>query len=75
MKKMFSILLVMGLLLTGCNSSIKVETDTAVEVSKPVYVMAGIVDANEKAQITSKLSAKVSGISVEVGSAVKKAIP
>ncbi|MCO5384735.1 efflux RND transporter periplasmic adaptor subunit [Desulfosporosinus sp.] len=72
MKKMFSILLVMGLLLTGCNSSIKVETDTAVEVSKPVYVMAGIVDANEKAQITSKLSAKVSGISVEVGSAVKK---
>ncbi len=73
MKRMVSILLVMGLLLTGCNSSTqKVETDTAVEVSKPVYVMAGIVDANEKAQITSKLSAKVSDISVEVGSAVKK---
>ncbi|SHI08840.1 HlyD family secretion protein [Desulfosporosinus lacus] len=73
MKRMVSILLVMGLLLTGCNSSTqKVETDTTVEVSKPVYVMAGIVDANEKAQITSKLSAKVSDISVEVGSAVKK---
>ncbi|MCO1600757.1 HlyD family secretion protein [Desulfosporosinus nitroreducens] len=73
MKRVVGILLIMSVLLTGCNStSQKIETDTAVEVSKPVFVMAGIVDANEKAQINSKLSAKVSDISVEVGSVVKK---
>ncbi|MCB8816869.1 HlyD family secretion protein [Desulfosporosinus shakirovi] len=73
MKRVVGILLIISVLLTGCNStSQKVETDTAVEVIKPVFVMAGIVDANEKAQITSKLSAKVSDISVEAGSVVKK---
>lgn len=73
MKRVVGILLVMSVLLTGCNStSQKVETDAVVEVSKPVFVMAGIIDANEKAQITTKLSAKVADSFVEVGSVVKK---
>lgn len=73
MKRVIGTLLMMSVLLTGCNSpSPKVETDTVAEVSKPIFVMAGIIDANEKAQITSKLSAKVADISVEVGTAVQK---
>ena len=73
MKRAVGILLMMSVLLTGCSgSSPKAETDAVAEVSKPVFVMAGIIDANEKAQITSKLSAKVAGISVEVGSVVQK---
>ncbi|SDI37150.1 HlyD family secretion protein [Desulfosporosinus hippei] len=73
MKRVFSILLVMSVLLTGCNStSPKVETDSVAEASKPVFVMAGIIDANEKTQITSKLSAKVLESPVEVGTVVQK---
>lgn len=73
MKRLIGILLVMSVLLTGCNSTKQdVEADTTVQVSKPVFMMAGIIDANEKAQITTKISAKVAAISVEVGTAVKK---
>ncbi|GAB6153901.1 hypothetical protein JCM17380_26510 [Desulfosporosinus burensis] len=73
MKRMVVILLVMGVALTGCNNvSQKIEADNVVQVSKPVFVMAGIIDANEKAQITTKLSAKVAEIPVEVGAEVKK---
>jgi len=73
MKRVVGILLIMSVLLTGCNdTNQKVEIEPTVEVTKPVYIMAGIIDANEKAQITTKISAKVADISVEVGSVVKK---
>lgn len=73
MKRVISVLLMFSVLVTGCNSaSPQVEADAAIEVSKPVFVMAGIIDTNEKAQITSKLSAKVAEITVEVGTVVKE---
>lgn len=73
MKRVVGSLLLMSVLLTGCNSTTQnVETNPVVEASKPVYIMAGVIDANEKALITSKISAKVADISVEVGSKVKK---
>lgn len=73
MKRVISVLLMFSVLVTGCNSaSLQVEADAAIEVSKPVFVMAGIIDTNEKAQITSKLSAKVAEITVEVGTVVKE---
>ncbi|AET66493.1 RND family efflux transporter, MFP subunit [Desulfosporosinus orientis DSM 765] len=73
MKRVAGLLLVMSVLLTGCNSSApKAEGDATVQVNKPVYVMAGIIDANEKAQITTKLAGKVADISVDVGSTVQK---
>lgn len=73
MKRVVGILLVMSVLLTGCNSpNEKIEAKTTVQASKPVFVMAGIIDANEKARLTTKLSAKVADVLVEAGSAVKK---
>lgn len=74
MKKIVVILLTMVVGLTGCGSIGQVEKQVSnyVQDSKPVFVMAGIIDANDKAVITTKISAKVSDISVDVGSAVKK---
>lgn len=74
MKRIALIILAVVVVLTGCSAAEPKDkqTSTAVQVSKPVFVMAGIIDANEKAGITTKISAKISAISVDVGSVVKK---
>ena len=74
MKKVMLIILAMVVVLTGCSAAGQQDkkAGTNVQTSKPVFVMAGIIDANEKAQITTKISAKVASITVDVGSAVKK---
>lgn len=74
MKKVMFIILAMVVLLTGCSAADQTDKQVSpvVQASKPVFVMAGIIDANEKAQITTKIPAKVASISVGVGSAVKK---
>lgn len=73
MKRVAGFLLVLSVLLTGCNSpKATIEGDTTAQVNKPVYVMAGIIDANEKSQITTKLAGKVADIAVDVGSTVQK---
>ncbi|MHB8077604.1 HlyD family secretion protein [Desulfosporosinus fructosivorans] len=74
MKRAMLISLAMVMVLTGCSASAQKEeqASTEVQASKQVYVMAGIIDANEKAEITTKISAKITGISVDVGTVVKK---
>lgn len=74
MKRVLLIILAMVVVLTGCSAKEQkdIQTGTDVQASKPVFVMAGIIDASEKAGITTKISAKISDISVDVGSVVKK---
>lgn len=79
MKRVMLIILAMVVVLTGCSAtdqkSEQASTDTQVSKPKPVFVMAGIIDANEKAEITSKISARITDISVDVGTVVKKGDP
>jgi HlyD family secretion protein len=74
MKRLFLIVLTMGVVLTGCGTAGQPDqkANTNVQESKPVLVMAGIIDANEKAVITTKIPAKVADIPVDVGTVVKK---
>jgi len=74
MKRVMLIILAMVVVLNGCSAADQKDkqTSTNVQASKPVFVMAGIIDANERAQITTKIPAKIVSISVDVGSAVKK---
>ena len=73
MKKIAVIILTMVVGLTGCGAATQTETkaNVSVQESEPVFIMAGIIDANDKAVITTKISAKVAAISVDVGTAVK----
>ncbi|EGW38590.1 efflux RND transporter periplasmic adaptor subunit [Desulfosporosinus sp. OT] len=77
MKRIAVIILTMVVGLTGCSTAGQTEAQATanVQASKPVFVMAGIIDANEKAVITTKIPAKVTTIPIEVGSAVKKGDP
>lgn len=76
MKRIVPVILVMVIVLTGCGASgqtdINLSSSSNVQASSPIFVMAGIIDANDKAGITSKLSAKVASINAEVGTVVKK---
>lgn len=79
MRRAMLIILAMVVVLTGCSAadqkSEQASTDIQVSKPKPVFVMAGIIDANDKAEITTKISAKITDISVDVGSVVKKGDP
>lgn len=74
MKRVMLIILAMVVVLTGCSAADQndKQASTDVQASKPVFVMAGIIDANEKAGITTKIPAKVASISIDVGAVVKK---
>ena len=74
MKRIIVIILAMVVGLTGCSTADQTDkvASSNSQASKPAFVMAGIIDANEKATITSKISAKVADISVDVGSVVRK---
>ena len=64
----------MVMVLTGCSTADQKDdtASTVLQASKPVFIMAGIIDANEKAQIMTKIAARVASISVDVGSGVNK---
>ena len=71
-------------LLSGCGAAKQdLVKSTAAGVAKAVtvknraivYLMAGKIDAIEKAEVTSKINARVTAINVDVGSAVKKDDP
>lgn len=73
------ILLVVGtgiFVLRGCGNNKNVQTSAIpaadIHNKQTVYLMAGKIEANEKADITSKITAKVAVIKVDVGSFVQK---
>ncbi len=79
MKRVTALLLSTILLLSGCNAAKDSSTlkDEAKETSKPqeVYIMAGKIEAGEKADLTTKITAKVSKVAVDVGAKVQKGDP
>jgi multidrug efflux pump subunit AcrA (membrane-fusion protein) len=79
MKKTILLSLIAAILLTGCGSTNSANTNKTVQATKTIvqassngYIMAGKIAANEEANVTSKISAKVSEISVDVGSKVNQ---
>jgi len=79
MKKTTLVCLVVAMFLSGCSSttgtSINSNLQTAEEtqqVDKTQYIMAGKVAANDEANIASKISARVSEISFDIGSHVNQ---
>lgn len=79
MRRIIPLFLATAILLAGCGSTSPQDSmkDAAANAksSKSIFVMAGKIDASEKADITSKIAAKVSEITVDVGSVVKKGDP
>ena len=74
MKKIVLSILAAIIVLTGCGTTDQTDkkVSTEAQASNPVFIMAGIIDAKEKAQITGKISAKVAEVQVDVGSVVQK---
>lgn len=75
MKKTISLLLLGALILSGCSTKdAQSHTEQAVSVqeSRPVFIMAGKVDAVEKVDIASKNSGRIAELKVDVGSIVNK---
>jgi len=76
MKKIAPIFLIILLFLSGCNMdrATKGVKQTAAEAApkKPIYLMAGTVEANQKTDVTSKVTAKVAEVVVEIGTEVDK---
>ncbi|ALB44743.1 efflux RND transporter periplasmic adaptor subunit [Clostridium beijerinckii] len=77
MKKTMLVCLVVALMLSGCgstnngNKSNNSKTaETTAEQAKNKYIMAGKIEANDQANIASKISARVSEVLVDVGSKV-----
>ena len=78
MKKTTLICLVVALFLTGCSSTggtsitnSMQKTEDTQQGTRNQYIMAGKIEANDEANLASKISAKVSEISVDIGSSVK----
>ncbi|AJH01144.1 efflux RND transporter periplasmic adaptor subunit [Clostridium beijerinckii] len=77
MKKTMLVCLVVALMLSGCGSTNNGNTsnnsktaETTTEQAKNKYIMAGKIEANDQANIASKISARVSEVLVDVGSKV-----
>ncbi|WP_425806438.1 efflux RND transporter periplasmic adaptor subunit [Desulfitobacterium sp. Sab5] len=77
MRRFVFIMLAAALVLTGCGTTGQQaeKASTGVPKDKPAFIMAGIIDANDKAQITTKIPAKVASISVDIGAVVKQGDP
>jgi HlyD family secretion protein len=79
MKRIIPIGLLIILLFSGCGQSDKPSAADAssqpAATSQEVYIMAGKIDAKDQAAVTTKISAKVAQILVDVGSPVKQGEP
>jgi HlyD family secretion protein len=79
MKRIIPIVLLTILLFSGCGQSDKpMTTDISSQsdsYSQEVYIMAGKIDAKNQAAVTTKISARVARIFVDVGSQVKQGEP
>jgi len=79
MKRIIPLVLLTILLFSGCGqsgqpSAADVSSQSASPVQE-VYIMAGKIDARDQAAVTTKISAKVAQILVDVGSQVKQGEP
>ena len=79
MKKTTLVCLFVAMMLSGCSSTTGTnmnnnlqETEATQQVDKTQYIMAGKVAASDEANIASKISARVSEISVDIGSNVNQ---
>jgi multidrug resistance efflux pump len=74
MRKFVLSILAAIIVLTGCGTADQTDKKVTADnqASNPVFIMAGTIDANEKAQINTKISAKVADIKVDVGTVVQK---
>jgi len=79
MKKTTLICLLLSMILSGCSSTTGTsinnnlqKTESTSESTKNQYIMAGKIAANDEANIASKISARVSEISVDIGSKVNQ---
>lgn len=77
MKKTMLVCLVLAMMLSGCSSDKSTSVDgnsqtaeTTSQQSKNSYIMAGKIEANDQVNIASKISARVSEVSVDIGSTV-----
>lgn len=64
-----------AILLSGCGGRASISSQSVYESpksDKPIFMMAGKVDAVERADIGTKVSAKITEIKVDVGSVVKE---
>lgn len=79
MKRFFLILLVAIIFSGGCGTQeqkeVVKEVQAEVQTPKPVFLMAGRVESDEKADIASKFTARVSKVMVDIGIKVKKGDP
>lgn len=71
--------LITAVFLSGCSSNVSTSVNNSVQATKNTqqstntqYIMAGKIQANEEANIGSKISARVSEITVDVGSKVNQ---
>lgn len=79
MKKTTLICLLLAMILSGCSSTSGTSTNNNAQPTentqqdtKNQYIMAGKIQANDEANIASKISARVSEISVDIGSNVNQ---
>ncbi|WP_297421169.1 efflux RND transporter periplasmic adaptor subunit [Clostridium sp.] len=77
MKKTMLVCLVMAMILSGCSSTASKNVDNSSQATQNTeqqsnvkYIMAGKIDANDQANVASKISGRVSKILVDVGSKV-----
>jgi HlyD family secretion protein len=78
MKRILPLFIALAFLFTACssaNNNAAKGANASVQSQNSIYIMVGKVEAGEKADITSKIPAKVSEISVDVGSSVKQGDP
>lgn len=79
MKKITLVCLFAVMILGGCSSTTETSisnnsqtTEATEQSTKTQYIMAGKISANDEANIASKISARVSEISVDIGSTVNQ---
>jgi multidrug efflux pump subunit AcrA (membrane-fusion protein) len=77
MKKTMLVCLVMAIMLSGCSSTSGSSVDNNAQTiqnteqkSNVKYIMAGKIDANDQANVASKISGRISQVLVEIGSKV-----
>lgn len=65
-----------GMLLAGCSNQaagdLENKSKTQTNAAKPVYVMAGRVEAGTESDISSKITGRVTEVAVDIGSNVKR---